>query len=231
MESGELTGSGAADPRVVAPAGVIETALRREGMARRFASGQSLFVEGDGSGRVFLIEHGWVVLTRTAPNGRDVVLAVRGARDVVGELSSLDGQPRIATATAIGIVDAIVAPSRALTLALADPAGAHELIAILAAQLRDADGRLLEYAALDTIGRVAGRLLELAARFGTPTDHGIVIELALSQEQLASWCGASREATVKALAALRRVGCLQTARRSIQILDLTALRRHARGLA
>ena len=59
--------------------------------------------------------------------------------------------------------------------------------------------------------------------------EGIEVELPLSQEQLASWCGASREATVKALAALRTLGCVSTGRRSVVIHDAEALRRHADG--
>lgn len=55
------------------------------------------------------------------------------------------------------------------------------------------------------------------------------MELPLSQEQLASWCGASREATVKALAALRSLGCIATGRRTVLMRDTHALRPHAYG--
>jgi CRP-like cAMP-binding protein len=48
-----------------------------------------------------------------------------------------------------------------------------------------------------------------------------------SQEQLASWCGASREATVKALAALRSLKCISTGRQSLVIHDMDALSGHA----
>lgn len=77
-----------------------------------------------------------------------------------------------------------------------------ELLRVLAPRLRDADRKRLEFAALDTLGRVAGRLQELGERFDEQTANGIEVELPLSQEQLAR-CGASREATVKALAAPR----------------------------
>jgi CRP/FNR family transcriptional regulator, cyclic AMP receptor protein len=116
-----------------------------------------------------------------------------------------------------------------LTRALGDPAIAMELLRILAARLRDADRKRLEFAALDTLGRVAWRLEELGERFGEQTSEGIEVELPLSQEQLASWCGASREATVKALAALRTLGCIATGRRSVLIRDAEALHRHAYG--
>ena len=122
-----------------------------------------------------------------------------------------------------------MAPCSALTRALSDSATAMELIRVLANRLRDADRKRLEFAALNTLGRVAGRLQELGERFGEDTPDGIEVALPLSQEQLASWCGASREATVKALAALRTLDCIATGRRSVLIRDLHALRRHADG--
>jgi CRP/FNR family transcriptional regulator, cyclic AMP receptor protein len=204
-------------------------ALRNEGRRVRFRRGQALFTEGDLADRVFVIERGWVTITSIAPGGREIVLGLRGPGDVIGDLSALDGAPRSATALAAGEVEATVAAGSALTRALTDATTAMELLRVLASRLRDADRKRLEFAALDTLGRVAWRLQELAERFGERTVDGIEVELPLSQEQLASWCGASREATVKALAALRTLGCISTGRRSVVIRDIEALRRHAYG--
>jgi CRP-like cAMP-binding protein len=204
-------------------------ALRAEGRRVQFRRGQALFTEGDLADRVFVIERGWVMITSVAPGGREIVLGLRGPTDVIGDMSALDGAPRSATALAAGEVEATVAPGSALTRALSDAATAMELLRLLANRLRDADRKRLEFASLDTLGRVAWRLHELAERFGEATPEGIEVELPLSQEQLASWCGASREATVKALAALRTLGCVSTGRRSVVIHDAEALRRHADG--
>jgi CRP/FNR family transcriptional regulator, cyclic AMP receptor protein len=115
--------------------------------------------------------------------------------------------------------------------ALSDGSAARELIRVLAGRLRDGDRKRLEFATLNTLGRVSWRLLELGERFGKPTDDGVSVQLPLSQEQLASWCGASREATVKSLRALRSFNCITTGRRNVVIRDLEALRRYADGLA
>jgi CRP/FNR family transcriptional regulator, cyclic AMP receptor protein len=208
---------------------LLASALRSEGRRVRFRRGQALFIEGDLADRVFVIERGWVMITSIAPGGREIVLGLRGPSDVIGDLSALDGAPRSATALAVGEVEATVAPRSALTGALTDAATTIELLRLLANRLRDADRKRLEFAALDTLGRVAWRLQELSERFGEHTPDGIEVELPLSQEQLASWCGASREATVKALAALRRLGCISTGRHSVLIRDLEALRRHSYG--
>jgi CRP/FNR family transcriptional regulator, cyclic AMP receptor protein len=210
---------------------LLAGALRGEGRRVQFRRGQALFTEGDLAERVFVIERGWVMISSIAPGGREIVLGVRGPGDVIGDLSALDGAPRSATALAIGDIEATVAPGSTLTRALADAATAMELLKILAARLRDADRKRLEFAALDTLGRVAWRLQELGERFGEETAEGLEVELPLSQEQLASWCGASREATVKALASLRSLGCISTGRRSVVIRDAQALQRHAYGAA
>ncbi len=213
------------------PVELLAGALRSEGHRVRFRRGQALFTEGDRAERVFVIERGWVMITSIAPGGREIVLGLRGADDVIGELSALDGSPRSATALALGEVHVTVAPSSALTRALRDAATAMELICVLASRLRDADRKRLEFASLDTLGRVAWRLVELSERFGRDTGDGIEVGLPVSQEQLASWCGASREATVKALGSLRTLGCIATGRRSVLIRDIEALRRHAYGAA
>jgi CRP/FNR family cyclic AMP-dependent transcriptional regulator len=208
---------------------LLAGALRSEGRPVRFRRGQALFTQGDRAERVFVIERGSVILTSTASSGREIVLGLRGPGDAIGELSALDLSPRSAGAIAVGQVDATVAPSSALIRALHDTAIAMDLLRVLADRLRDADRKRLEFAALGTLGRVAWRLDELSERFGEQTADGIQVELPLSKEQLASWCGASREATVKALAALRSLGCIATGRRSLLIRDVDALRRHAIG--
>jgi CRP/FNR family cyclic AMP-dependent transcriptional regulator len=210
---------------------MLSSALRQDGQLRRFRRGHTLFTEGDRAERVFLIERGWVLISCASPEGREIVLGLRGRGDIIGELSTLDGEPRSATALAVDDVDATVASGATLTRALKDAGAARELIGVLAIRLRDADRKRLEFAVLDTLGRVAARLLELSDGFGQEIGNEISIDLPLSQEQLASWCGASREATVKALATLRSLSCISTGRQSLVIHDIAALRRHARWTA
>jgi CRP/FNR family cyclic AMP-dependent transcriptional regulator len=210
---------------------MLSSALRQDGRRRRFRRGQTLFTEGDRAERVFLIEGGCVLISCASPEGREIVLGLRGRGDIIGELSTLDGEPRSATALAVDDVDAIVASGATLMRALEDAAAARELIQVLAIRLRDADRKRLQFAVLDTLGRVAERLLELSDGFGQGEGEDITIDLPLSQEQLASWCGASREATVKALSTLRSLNCISTGRQSLVIHDIAALRGHARRRA
>ena len=211
--------------------GLLVEALRSQGRPVRFRRGQALFTEGDLAERVFIIERGQVIVSSVAAGGREIVLGLRGPGDVMGDLAVLDGGPRSATALAADDVEATVAPASVLLRALRDADASMELLRVLASRLREADRRRLEFAALGTLGRVAWRLVELGESFGHDTADGIAVDLPLSQEQLASWCGASREATVKALATLRTLGCIRTGRRSVLICDMHALRAHADSAA
>jgi CRP-like cAMP-binding protein len=160
-------------------------------------------------------------------DGYEAMLALCGPGELLGELSTLDGAPRSASAVALGEVEATIVPARDLERVLdASPDAAAALLRIVAARLRDVDRKWLEFAALDTLGRVATRVVELCERFGVPGDDGIRIELALSQDDLAAWCGASRQATVKALRTLRELGLVSTARHTLVVHDLEAVGRH-----
>jgi CRP-like cAMP-binding protein len=201
--------------------------LAARGRRHRYERGEALCVEGDRADRAFVIESGLVKAVCSSVAGHQVLLGLRGPGDVIGELATLDGAPRSASIVALTAVEAAVVAEHEFAAILSDPGVLRELLMVVVGRLRDADRKRIEFAALDTVGRVATRALELADRFGRRSADGVVVELPISQEELAGWCGASREATVKALRTLRELGWLRTARGSLLIVDETALRGRA----
>jgi CRP/FNR family cyclic AMP-dependent transcriptional regulator len=207
---------------------VAREALHDKGTRRSFRRGTTLFHEGGGSDRVVVVLSGRVKVSTVTDDGKEIVLAFRGPGDLLGELSAIDGGPRSATVSALEPVDAlVVAASDFRSFLAAHPPVALLLLEMLGRRLRDADRKRVEYGAYDTLGRVAARLVELAERFGEPVARGLRITLPLSQEELAGWTGASREAVSKALQALRGLGWVVTERRRITVLDIEALRRRS----
>jgi CRP/FNR family transcriptional regulator, cyclic AMP receptor protein len=205
-----------------------QAALRERGVVRRFARGVALFHERQGSDRVLVVLDGRVKVGCTSEDGREVVLAIRGPGDLLGELSAIDGEPRLATATALEPVEALVVPAADFNaFLLAHPNAALHLLRMLSRRLRDADRKRVEFAAQDTLGRVAARLVEMCERFGEPHEGGTRIDLPISQEELAGWTGSSREAVSKALQAMRELGWIETRRRQITVQQLDAIRRRA----
>lgn len=199
------------------------------GTVRTWSRGSALFHERQASDRVIVVRRGRVKLVAMTEEGREVLLAIAGPGDVVGELSALDGRPRSATAFAVDQVEAItVPPDELVSLLESSPQAALAVVRQLAGRLRDADRKRVEFAAHDSVGRVAARLVELCERFGDRDEEGHThIDLPLSQDELAGWVGSSRESVAKALQTMRRAGWVVTDRRSITVLDLVSVRRRA----
>jgi CRP/FNR family cyclic AMP-dependent transcriptional regulator len=184
--------------------------------------------EGDSGDRVLLISSGHVKLTKAARSGVEVVLDFRGPGDVLGEQAVLGNSDRSATVESLTAVSMVSVPARDFRAWLGrTPDAMFALLGTLDRRLREADRQRLEFGSAQTLARVAARLLDLAQRFGRTTDEGTVIELAIAQDELAAWSGASREATVKALRSLRSLGLVMTSRRRIVVHDLDAIARHA----
>ena len=178
--------------------------LTARSRARRWPAGASLFLEGEQSSTVVVIATGRVKVFRLTEDGEEIVLAVRGPGALLGELSAIDGLPRSASVAALEPVVAHVMRVEAFRDFLDTHAQvAVALLHLVVERLRDADRKRVEFAAYDTSARVAQRIVELAERFGEPDAQGTRITVALSQDELAGWVGASREAVAKALRALR----------------------------
>jgi CRP/FNR family cyclic AMP-dependent transcriptional regulator len=188
----------------------------------------TLLTEGSVSGLVIVLHSGRVKVSSITERGDEVLLAVRSPGDLLGEFSALDGEPYSATVTALDPVDALVVGAAEFRAFLEEhPAVVLHLLELLTRRMRDADRKRVEFGAADTTGRVSSRLVELADRFGQPTQHGVRISVSLTQEELAGWVGSSREAVSKALRALRARGWIETRRKAIVVIDLAALRRRA----
>jgi len=202
--------------------------LRERGVKRSFPAGVAIFLEHEAPDRVMFLLEGRVKIAATSDDGRERVLAFRGPGEVLGELSAIDGRPRSASVIAVDPVSALVMPAADFRRFLENaPRATFFLLSSLIGRLREADRKRVEFGSADTVGRVAARLLELAERYGTRTTEGIRIDLPITQEELASWVGSSREGVNKALNMLKSLRWIETERRSITVLDVEALNRRA----
>jgi CRP/FNR family transcriptional regulator, cyclic AMP receptor protein len=202
-------------------------ALRAVGVRRAYGANVALLHESDEAGPVVVLLGGRAKISVTGA-GREAIFGVVGPGELVGELAAIDDSPRSTTVTTLEPVEALVIPrSDFLALLHRYPRIALVILRMTARRLRYADTQRAQFATLDVAGRLAQRLLELCERFGTPQERGVEIRLPLSQEELANWVGASREAVSKAFQLLRTLNIVETGRRRVTVLDLDALQRHA----
>ena len=205
-------------------------ALVAVGSWRRFQPGEVLMRQGGPSRALYVLADGRVRVVMSTADGDELLVAVLGPGHTVGELSVLDGHPRSATVVALEPVRALRVEGSAFgSFLLARPRLVVGLLRVLSGRLRDADQLRLQLSVAPAEQRLARCLLGLAADHGQIGASGIRITARLSQADLASYVGASREAVNQILRRFRDDGLVTTARQSVTILDLDALRARAGG--
>jgi CRP/FNR family transcriptional regulator, cyclic AMP receptor protein len=199
--------------------------LQAIGRSRHFARGSVLFREEDDGSQVMLLEAGSVKVSVAARSGREVIVDVLEPGSLLGEMSAIDGGIRSATVTALTDVDVLVVAQHDFFGFLEQHGeAATVLLGLLVAKLRDATQRQLQLGTADSLARLSRALLELADRYGETEAAGVCrFELPMTQQELASYVGVSREAIVKALATLRSLDWIRTSGRVVEVLDRPAL--------
>jgi CRP/FNR family transcriptional regulator/CRP/FNR family cyclic AMP-dependent transcriptional regulator len=193
-------------------------------IVRNFSPNQIIFHLGDPAGLLYIITGGKVKITYSSPEGQEAVLAILGRGDFFGELALLDDSPRSATAEAIEAAETLTLHrDEFLEYIDNNPAFARHVLNVLARRIRHLNNQISDIFFLDLPARLARTLLLLADQHGSPTDEGTVIDLSLTQTDLAEMTGATRVSINKALGRFRRAEWVRVDGRQLTILDRRAL--------
>ncbi|MEU6351014.1 Crp/Fnr family transcriptional regulator [Streptomyces sp. NPDC047072] len=205
-------------------------ALEQVGSRLQFRSGQVIVREGEPSNHVVMLLSGSAKVVRQSGVGTEVILGLRQAPEFIGEMAALSGAPRSATVIAQTDVTAVAVPADRFKAFLAEhPDVALAVMTVMTDRLREADQARQALATQTVTQRVAARLLELAGRIGVVEDSTGDVRMELSQQDLAAWVGASREAVVRTLRMLKERDVVATERRQIVIKNFEVLRFWAAG--
>lgn len=168
---------------------------------RRVARNELILRRGDPSSGANIVVSGRVRIGTISEDGREVALGVLGPGDVLGEMSVLDGEEVSADVTALeDCVLLFIERARFLRLLRANSDMCLRLMAVLCKRLRRSNAALEDLALLDLSARLARLLLRLAQDYGAPaTPRGVRIEVKLSQKDLGTLVGSSREKVNKQL--------------------------------
>ena len=176
----------------------------------------------------YIVLEGSVKVHIDQPDGSQVILAVLGAGEVVGEMSLADSLGRSATATILEPSTLLLMDGATFLESLREmPTMTHNLVNILSRRLRLANLHTRSLAGLDVYGRVAAQLLAFVREYGEAAPDGdVLIPLRLTQSDLASMVGASRVRVNQALSFYKRRNYLSVNRdRRIIVHDEVALGR------
>jgi CRP/FNR family transcriptional regulator, cyclic AMP receptor protein len=192
----------------------------RLGAVREFPPGAELFAEGAEGPQALLLLDGYVKVTSRV-GGDSMLLAVRGAGDLIGDMAALSGLPRSATVTACTTVWVRFILAETLREFAYRRREAGKLIsALVVEQLNAANRRRIEFATLSVPRRLARVVLELAETCGEVLPTGAIrLPRWFRQIDLAHLVGCSEDRVQHALRGLREQRVMDTGYRTVTILD------------
>jgi CRP-like cAMP-binding protein len=175
-----------------------------------------IFYEDEHGDFFFVILEGRVKVTLlgipdrfTRGYGREVVLSVLGPGDFFGEMALVDDEPRSATAVAVSDTQLLCLHRNDFQASLTDWRGVvYALLRSLTSRLRRANHQLATLAIVDSYGRAARAILDLARETGRRGKDGQITIKELSPKKLADASGITRETVMRMLADLKKEGLL-----------------------
>jgi CRP/FNR family cyclic AMP-dependent transcriptional regulator len=190
-----------------------------------FRAGEVIFHREDVGQYLYVIKEGKVNICLISPEGQEISLVVLGKKDFFGELAIFDGLPRSTDAIALERVECYTLErSEFHNAIMKNPKIAIQLLEILSKRLRKTDDKVEDLVVLDVYGRVAKKLLDLAHEHGINTEDGIRIDMRLTQQDLASMVGASRESVNKVLGYFTDKGYISSDKHKITLHRINELK-------
>jgi CRP/FNR family transcriptional regulator, cyclic AMP receptor protein len=204
----------------------LSSPLFHAAQPRHLKAGGRLFAVGDAGDGCYLLERGLLKVTVASQRGEERIIAILGPGAIVGELAMIDGLLRSASVVALrNCVLQFVSREGFKQCANVNPGIHRNLLALVAARLRQVDEALAATTFLTVKGRVARALLELAKHIGEPLGGDIVFNERISQADLAAMAGVARENVSRVLSEYRRRKFVTGSPRRLVLTNIAALKR------
>jgi CRP/FNR family transcriptional regulator, cyclic AMP receptor protein len=187
-----------------------------------FPRNRLIFQKGDPGDSMMAVVRGKVKICSHSIDGKELVLNIINQGGVFGEIALLDGETRSADAVALEDTDLLFL-DRSKFLPLLETPELLNLITVLCKRLRQTSEHLEDTLFLEAPARLARSLLRLGETFGKPAGAGARIDIKLSQSQLGSIVGVSRESVNKHLGEWEEAGYISRASGVITLVDRDAI--------
>jgi len=189
--------------------------LTERAVNRAYPKGAIIVNEGDEGNSLFVIQSGSVKTFLSDENGKEVVLSTQGPGEFFGDLALFDDEPRSASVMTLELCKVMIVSKGQLREAIGeDPEIALSLLKGLAGRARVLTENVRTLALLDVFGRLSKTLYSLAEE----KDGVLVIDQRLTQQDLASRIGASREMVSRIMHDLTQGGYINVKAKRITIL-------------
>ena len=195
---------------------------------RNFEAGRNVMTIEQPGEAVYVILYG-TVKVHIEQGERDVILAILGVGDMLGEMSLIDSVGRSASAVTLESSLLLWMDKNTFNYMLDNfPPVARNLVKIMSARVRLSDQMIQALATLDVNGRVARQLLAFAEKYPREKDGVTQISITLTQGDIADLVGASRKRVNQAMVLFKEQDLIDDADGRIAIKNSKGLARYCR---
>ncbi|MBU8877444.1 Crp/Fnr family transcriptional regulator [Bacillus sp. FJAT-29790] len=193
---------------------------------KKMEKGTFLFQEGMTANELFIVQSGIIQISKIVPDGRELTLRMCSKGDLIGELSLFCPSPKYmlnAKVVENGEV-AIIYKDELEERLNQDHKLTLELIKWISLQYRKTQTKFRDLVLHGKKGALYSTLIRLSNSYGVEAEQGIIIKTPLTNQELANFCGTSREVVNRMLGELRKNGALSIDKGIITIHDLNYLK-------
>jgi len=198
--------------------------LERRSLSKNIARRSPIYLPADQSGGVLLLARGRAKICSITAEGKQAILAFIDPGEIFGELALLSDSPREDYAETIEDSTILLIPSDAIQQLMETyghlSLGVTKLIGL---RRRTVERRLKSLLFRSNRDRLTHLLIELAEQYGRPVEDGLLLDIKLSHQDLASVIGSTRETVTVVLGELQNEKRLKLGRRRIVLTDLPGL--------
>jgi CRP-like cAMP-binding protein len=193
----------------------------------KFKKGSFLFREGHEAKEMYIILSGKVQVSKMNAEGKELYLRLCKKHDIVGELTLFTVGPRyLFNAKAVEDGEAAVMNIENLESILFNNSQlAYQFLRWMNDHIRRTITKFRDLVLHGKKGALYSTLIRLSNSYGSKKEDGIHINVAITNQDLANYCGTARESVSRMLGELRDKGIISIDKKKIIIHDLVFLKK------
>lgn len=204
----------------------LKEVLLELGESKRIEKGTMLFSEGERVKELFIVKSGLIKVGKFSKEGREIALRLCSEGDFVGEISLYSNLSYLLHAEVIEDSELLVIEKKQLENELLKESSlAIELIQHMNDMSRRDQMRIYDLISHGKRGALYSTLIRLSNSYGKIKEEGILIDLPLTNQEIANFCGKARESVNRSLSELRKNGVITIDKGYITIKNIDFLRK------
>ncbi|PEI91580.1 Crp/Fnr family transcriptional regulator [Bacillus pseudomycoides] len=188
--------------------------------------GSYIFQEGVEAKELYIVRSGKVQISKVSADGQELTLRICSKHDIIGELTLFtDNAKYLLNSKCLEDVEVGVIKRDALEKALLEkPALAFEFMKWISEHLRRMQTKFRDLVLHGKKGALYSTLIRMTNSYGILKENGILIDLPLTNQELANFCATSRESVNRMLNDLKKQGIISIHKGKITIHNLQFLK-------